>query len=689
MAEEERSHSAAAASAIHFPSLGFSQVFGERLPGDEVQEGAPRVLLSRPSPLRPADALPSPAPPAADVLSAIEFDATGEQLATGDRGGRVVLFERTRGDAVRRARSGRGRRHAGGALERRRRTGFAPGLAARAGGEGWQRGSAPQRPRVPASSPPRFRGRAWTPVSSAARRRGAARLSAARVLRHALRSDARCVSQQDADSGSPSRRGEPEYRYLTEFQSHEPEVCGRPRCDRDEDLLRVASRTHAPLRTVLQFDYLKSLEIEEKINKIRWCQQGANAGRFLLSANDKTIKLWKVVERRVRSLTNFNVAPDCRGVEGGGARPGGGGDAWRALATAPPGPARAPFPSPASLRVPRCASVDSLLASRCRRTFPNAHAYHINSLSCCSDGQTFLSADDLRVNLWSLEAQAGSFTIVDIKPESMENLTEVITAAVFHPRDASVFAYASSKGAVRLGDMRARALCGTAAKLFEEPEAPPAARSFFSEIIASISDVQFGAGGRFLLSRDYMNLKLWDVAMEARPLATYPVHEPLRARLCDLYENDAIFDKFECVMSGDGALVATGTYSNLFRVFSTRGDGASAAVEASKDPTRTGEGRAWFAAAASASSPVRSPAAAAAAGGASPPTGLLLADGLGGGGGGGGGARVAPGLPGEHPLSAGDYGSKLLHLAWHPREATVAAAAGNSLYSAFRRASES
>lgn len=43
----------------------------------------------------------------------------------------------------------------------------------------------------------------------------------------------------------------------------------------------------------LQFDYLKSLEIEEKINKIRWCQT-ANGALFLLSTNDKTIKFWKV-----------------------------------------------------------------------------------------------------------------------------------------------------------------------------------------------------------------------------------------------------------------------------------------------------------------------------------------------------------------------------------------------------------
>lgn len=55
----------------------------------------------------------------------------------------------------------------------------------------------------------------------------------------------------------------------------------------------------------VQFDYLKSLEIEEKINKIRWCQT-ANGALFLLSTNDKTIKFWKV-----RTLNSFVVFGGC------------------------------------------------------------------------------------------------------------------------------------------------------------------------------------------------------------------------------------------------------------------------------------------------------------------------------------------------------------------------------------------
>ena len=49
--------------------------------------------------------------------------------------------------------------------------------------------------------------------------------------------------------------------------------------------------------------------------------------------------------------------------------------------------------------------------------------------------------------------------IVDIKPVNMEELTEVITAAEFHPKHCNVLAYSSSKGSIRLIDMRQSALC--------------------------------------------------------------------------------------------------------------------------------------------------------------------------------------------------------------------------------------
>ena len=86
-------------------------------------------------------------------------------------------------------------------------------------------------------------------------------------------------------------------------------------------------------------------------------------------------------------------------------------------------------------------------------------------------------------------------------------------------------------------------------------EEDPTTRSFFSEIISSISDVKFSHDGRYILSRDYLSLKIWDINMESRPIKTIPIHDHLRGKLCDLYENDCIFDKFECVWGGDDKYV--------------------------------------------------------------------------------------------------------------------------------------
>mmetsp|Transcript_6001 Transcript_6001/g.19116 ORF Transcript_6001/g.19116 Transcript_6001/m.19116 type:complete len:431 (+) Transcript_6001:184-1476(+) len=400
----------------------------------------------------------------ADIVSAVRFDPTGEYLATGDKGGRVVVFKR-----------------AGGGKD------------------------------------------------------------------------------------GVSRKRTPEYRFYTEFQSHEAE-----------------------------FDYLKSLEIEEKINQVEWCRP-SNGALFLLSTNDKTVKLWKVHEKRTRKFEAQN---------GDRARRGG------------------------ALRLPKVTAEESAVVATPRRVYANAHAYHINTIAMNSDGETFISVDDLRINLWNLGISHSSFNIVDIKPDNMEDLTEVITAADFHPNQCNIFAYSSSRGSIKLSDMRASALCDTHSKIFQEEE-DPAAKSFFSEIIASISDVKFTPDGRYMVSRDYLTLKVWDINMEARPVKTINVHEHLRAKLCDLYENDCIFDKFELSVSGDGRNFVTGSYNNMFHVYDAYG-ATDVCIEASKTPSR----------------------------------------------------RSRSALQRRRKSDAGalDFNKKALHVSWHPTDNIVAIAGLNNLY---------
>lgn len=281
---------------------------------------------------------------------------------------------------------------------------------------------------------------------------------------------------------------------------------------------------------------------------------------------DKTIKLWKVFEKSLRTVSESNMS-----------------DGQRAL---PPPALRQ------HLRLPRMQHQDNIIAAVPRKVYSNAHAYHIHSITVNSDQETYISADDLRINLWNLNISDQSFSqlfsllrlfslvltfrcfiyadIVDIKPANMEELTEVITAAEFHPSQCNVFMYSSSKSNIKLADMRDSALCDRHAKCLSlsvsdaicgarsnelaivyEEEEDPTNRSFFSEIISSISDVKFSRDGRYILARDYLSLRIWDVNMESRPLKTIQIHDHLRGKLCDLYENDCIFDKFECTWSGD------------------------------------------------------------------------------------------------------------------------------------------
>jgi len=63
-----------------------------------------------------------------------------------------------------------------------------------------------------------------------------------------------------------------------------------------------------------------------------------------------------------------------------------------------------------------------------------------------------------------------------------------------------------------------------------------------------------------------MTVKLWDVRTEKKPLETISVHEYLRPKLWDLYENDCVYDGFEVGVSAEGNLT-TGSYNNYFHVY--------------------------------------------------------------------------------------------------------------------------
>jgi len=64
------------------------------------------------------------------------------------------------------------------------------------------------------------------------------------------------------------------------------------------------------------------------------------------------------------------------------------------------------------LQVPVLKPMDLMVEVTPRRIFANGHTYHVNSISVNSDCETYMSADDLRINLWHLAITDRSFSIL-------------------------------------------------------------------------------------------------------------------------------------------------------------------------------------------------------------------------------------------------------------------------------------
>jgi serine/threonine-protein phosphatase 2A regulatory subunit B len=149
------------------------------------------------------------------------------------------------------------------------------------------------------------------------------------------------------------------------------------------------------------------LEIEGKINKMKFFHS-TDKHHFIISTNDKTIKLWKFGElnqiipsahssasiykdsgklvlprfsiKRAEEPKNNYCLSNSVGTNG-------------------------------TAQKNSCGSTSTSREGAIRKkVYSNGHLYHINSLSTNSDRETFISADDLRINWWKIDISDSCFS---------------------------------------------------------------------------------------------------------------------------------------------------------------------------------------------------------------------------------------------------------------------------------------
>ncbi len=328
-----------------------------------------------------------------------------------------------------------------------------------------------------------------------------------------------------------------EFEYLFDFQSH-----------------------------LQEFDYMKSEEIDQKINFIKWMH---NNGPQLnvISANSKTIKLWKISSKISKKASL--VLNSIRGVTKTSSK------VWmdasyknnfmessirNNIDTSVKGMEKSSIGSES----------EQLFKPSLKQEFFKLHKYAINSISLTQNDEFMLTSDDLKIYLWSLTNPNTPYNIINKTPFDMVDLSEVITCSSLSKKNDNLFLFGTSTGAINLGDMRIAGVCDRKCTQFKSKKIKNKETAFFTDILASISSCEFNPDENHIIGRDYLNLKIWDVRNTKEPLLTIPLQNEIKNHLCKLYENDGIFDKFKVSVNKNWEMAVSGMYNDSFHVLNLK-----------------------------------------------------------------------------------------------------------------------
>ena len=270
---------------------------------------------------------------------------------------------------------------------------------------------------------------------------------------------------------------------------------------------------------------------------IQWLKsEGKN--HFILTTNNKSIKLWKIYEGLKKEYK-----PSNKGAK-----------------------------SDRDLRIPKKIETHSIsYLHSLKRSFPLLHRGQIHSITASPNGENFLTADEIYIQLWHLEDKMSSFTVARLKDSEDPDNQEIINSIKFHPQSDSLFAFSSTYGIVRQCDMRITSTCGESALEFEEV-IPNKKSNFLSDAIKSVSDFAYSSDGNMIFSRDYLSVKVWDIRNHTQPVQTIPLYDPLKHKLAELYDSDYLSENFSISRSPCNTHFATGLLNGTFHICSAKGD---------------------------------------------------------------------------------------------------------------------
>lgn len=248
---------------------------------------------------------------------------------------------------------------------------------------------------------------------------------------------------------------------------------------------------------------MNSCDISEEVTAIEWLNNSNTEKPLMLTQNSKVIKLWKIQDKVTKKHES------CRKMLSKGK----------------------------GIIFPKTKTSIEGKMSKLVTTFKTGKEHHLHSLSQSADNENFLAADDSCINLFNLRRSNDKiFNMVDL--ERNKQSQEQITSARFNQTQGTVFLYTTSTGKINVCDFRENSdFHKKPSIVFDSAQKTLGGKaSVFNKWTNSVSDARFIEGNHQVVSRDYLNVKLWDLrAASTAGVCSKPIYS---AQVTDYMERN-------------------------------------------------------------------------------------------------------------------------------------------------------
>eukprot|EP00471_Norrisiella_sphaerica_P003871 CAMPEP_0184479124 /NCGR_PEP_ID=MMETSP0113_2-20130426/964_1 /TAXON_ID=91329 /ORGANISM="Norrisiella sphaerica, Strain BC52" /LENGTH=779 /DNA_ID=CAMNT_0026857133 /DNA_START=229 /DNA_END=2568 /DNA_ORIENTATION=+ len=209
------------------------------------------------------------------------------------------------------------------------------------------------------------------------------------------------------------------------------------------------------------------------------------------------------------------------------------------------------------------------------KSFDKGHPrFFIHSVSALCDGERFLSADELVLNIWHLERSDSCYQLnenTDLDADAAE-INRIITSSKACPVHSWRFFYATSLGEVNIVDTRLRCRLGRPAQTFVcSPELKDVSEEVLREL-KCVTDAHFSECGRYMVTKQFTDVQIWDLRRTDAPFKRVSSTSTNPELFDEMCTNGCLVDDFRIGCNREATSFITGSYDNFFLIYDAKED---------------------------------------------------------------------------------------------------------------------